>query len=142
MDCYPRQLNQVFMNILVNAIDALEDKIKQNRNNFNYQITISTKFVQSKFVRITIANNGCGISTGIQTKLFESFITTKEVNKGTGLGLSISYQIVVEKYQGKLYCDSKQDKSTEFVIEIPIFQLTVTSYLLPVTNAPCPMPNS
>ncbi|MEO1429295.1 MAG: PAS domain S-box protein [Cyanobacteria bacterium J06633_8] len=131
IDCYAGQLNQVFMNILVNAIDALEDKIKdkinKNQNNFNSQITITTKLVQSKFVRITIADNGCGISTGIQTKLYDPFFTTKEVGKGTGLGLSISYQIVVEKHRGKLYCYSKPAKGTEFVIEIPVFQLAVNS---------------
>ncbi|AFY57986.1 PAS domain S-box [Rivularia sp. PCC 7116] len=122
IDCYAGQLNQVFMNILVNAIDALEDKMKKNKDNLNYQITISTKFVQSKFVRITIADNGCGIPTAIQTKLFDPFFTTKEVGKGTGLGLSISYQIVVEKHRGKLYCYSKPAKGTEFVIEIPVLQ--------------------
>ena len=130
IDCYAGQLNQVFLNILVNAIDALEDKIKvqikdrvkSNKNSFNSQITINTKFVQSKFVRITIADNGCGIPTSIQTKLFDPFFTTKEVGKGTGLGLSISYQIVVEKHRGKLYCYSKQGKGTEFVIEIPVCQ--------------------
>ncbi|MBV6625094.1 MAG: PAS domain S-box protein [Rivularia sp. (in: Bacteria)] len=123
IDCYAGQLNQVFMNILLNAIDALEDKMKNSKNIHNYQITISTKLIQSKFIRITIADNGCGIPTKVQTKLFDPFFTTKEVGKGTGLGLSISYQIVVEKHRGKLYCYSKPAKGTEFVIEIPVFQV-------------------
>ncbi|MEO1376354.1 MAG: PAS domain S-box protein [Cyanobacteria bacterium J06635_10] len=131
VECYPGQLNQVLMNILVNAIDALEDRIKNgrcktndenDRNSFNPQITINTKLIQANFVRISIADNGCGIPTHIQPKLFDPFFTTKEVGKGTGLGLSISYQIVVEKHRGKLYCYSKRGKGTEFIIEIPVLQ--------------------
>ena len=122
IECYPGQLNQVFMNILVNSIDALEDRIKNN-NSFNSQIIINTKLIKSNLIRISIADNGGGIPTSIQNKLFDPFFTTKEVGKGTGLGLSISYQIVVEKHRGKLYCDSKPDKGTEFVIEIPVFQV-------------------
>ncbi|MGB3756715.1 MAG: PAS domain S-box protein [Rivularia sp. (in: cyanobacteria)] len=121
IECYPGQLNQVFMNILVNSIDALEDRIKEN-NSFNSQITINTKLIKSNLIRISIADNGGGIPTSIQNKLFDPFFTTKEVGKGTGLGLSISYQIVVEKHRGKLYCDSKPGKRTEFVIEIPVLQ--------------------
>lgn len=124
IECYPGQLNQVFMNILVNSIDALEDRIKKN-NSFNSQITINTKLIKSNFIRISIADNGSGIPTNIQHKLFDPFFTTKEIGKGTGLGLSISYQIVVEKHCGKLYCDSKPkpDKGTEFIVEIPVFQV-------------------
>ena len=137
--CYPGQLNQVFMNLLVNAIDALEDgfkngewkKCKANQKNnysLNPQIIINTKFVQSKFIKITIADNGCGIPTNLQNKLFDPFFTTKEVGKGTGLGLSISYQIIVEKHHGKLYCNSKPGKGTEFIIEIPVFQKAIKTF--------------
>ncbi|MGB3640490.1 MAG: ATP-binding protein [Rivularia sp. (in: cyanobacteria)] len=121
IECYPGQLNQVFMNILVNSINALEDRIKNN-NSFNFKITINTKLIESNFIRISIADNGSGIPTSIQNKLFDPFFTTKEVGKGTGLGLSISYQIVVEKHRGKLYCYSQPGKGTEFIIEIPVFQ--------------------
>ncbi len=122
IECYPGQLNQVFMNILVNSIDALEDRIKNN-NSFNSQITIKTKLIKSNFIRISIADNGGGIPSSIQNKLFDPFFTTKEVGKGTGLGLSISYQIVVEKHRGKLCCNSKLNKGTKFIIEIPVFQV-------------------
>lgn len=121
IECYPGQLNQVFLNILANSIDALEDKIKKN-NSFNSQITINTELIKSNYIRISIADNGCGIPANIQTKLFDPFFTTKEVGKGTGLGLSISYQIIVEKHRGKLYCHSQPGKGTEFIIEIPVFQ--------------------
>ncbi|MGB3651555.1 MAG: PAS domain S-box protein [Rivularia sp. (in: cyanobacteria)] len=123
IQCYPGQLNQVFMNILVNAIDALEDGIKNGHKLLNPQITINTKLIKSRYIKISIADNGCGIPPNIQNKLFDPFFTTKEVGKGTGLGLSISYQIVVEKHRGKLYCYSKPGKGTEFVIEIPILQV-------------------
>ncbi|MEM1393607.1 MAG: HAMP domain-containing sensor histidine kinase, partial [Cyanobacteria bacterium P01_H01_bin.150] len=108
------------------SIDALEDKIKNNHS-FNSQITINTELIKSNYIRISIADNGGGIPTNIQTKLFDPFFTTKEVGKGTGLGLSISYQIIVEKHRGKLYCDSKPGEGTEFVIEIPVFQLAVSN---------------
>lgn len=121
IECYPGQLNQVFMNILVNSIDALEDKIKKNDSSIS-RITINTKLVKSNFIRISIADNGCGIPEKIQSQLFDPFFTTKEVGKGTGLGLSISYQVVVEKHRGKLYCYSKQGKGTEFLVEIPVLQ--------------------
>lgn len=122
IECYPGQLNQVFLNILANSIDALEDKIKKN-NSFNSQITINTELIKSNYIRISIADNGCGIPANLQTKLFDPFFTTKEVGKGTGLGLSISYQIIVEKHRGKLYCHSHPGKGTEFIIEIPVFQV-------------------
>ncbi len=126
IECYPGQLNQVFMNILTNAIDALD--------NYNYQLTIqeiqsnpsyikiATELTESKQIKISISDNGIGIPKKIKPKLFDPFFTTKEVGKGTGLGLSISYQIVVEKHRGKLYCNSTPGKGTEFTIEIPMVQ--------------------
>ncbi|MBV6624940.1 MAG: HAMP domain-containing protein [Rivularia sp. (in: Bacteria)] len=124
VDCYAGQLNQVFMNILVNAIDALEDEINKNQNcnnQFNPQIRVSTELINNQNIAIRIADNGSGIPQNVQAKLFDPFFTTKEVGKGTGLGLSISYQIIVDKHHGKLSCDSS-DKGTEFMIEIPIHQ--------------------
>ncbi|MEM6755106.1 MAG: ATP-binding protein, partial [Cyanobacteria bacterium P01_C01_bin.38] len=126
IECYPGQLNQVFMNILANAIDALDDynsksTIEEIRLNPNY-IKITTELIANKQIRISICDNGIGIPEKIKSKLFDPFFTTKEVGKGTGLGLSISYQIIVEKHRGKLFCNSTPGKGTEFVIEIPMVQ--------------------
>jgi len=121
VDCYPGQLNQVFMNILANAIDALDDEVKKNQS-FNPQIRISTKLSDKSHIAIHIADNGSGIPFSIQPKLFDPFFTTKEVGKGTGLGLSISYQIIVDKHHGQLFYNSSPGEGTEFIIEIPINQ--------------------
>jgi two-component system, NtrC family, sensor kinase len=115
VQCYPSQLNQVFMNLLVNAIDALE--MTQNKAN---QIRITTECIDGETATIRIADNGVGIPEEIQTKLFDPFFTTKPVGKGTGLGLSISYQIITERHGGKLRCESSIDHGTEFIIEIPV----------------------
>ena len=122
IECYPSQLNQVFMNILVNAIDALEEGIIKNTypNNFIPQITIKTKTINENTVQIRISDNGNGIPKSIISKLFNPFFTTKEVGKGTGLGLSVSYQIIVDKHSGKLSCESILGTCSSFIIEIPI----------------------
>ncbi|MEL7245659.1 MAG: PAS domain S-box protein [Cyanobacteria bacterium J06573_2] len=122
VECYPSQLNQVFMNILVNAIDALEEEIFNNNLSTNYipQITIYTKKIKKNTVQVCINDNGSGIPENVLSKLFDPFFTTKEVGKGTGLGLSVSYQIIVEKHGGKLFCKSAPGKGTSFIIEIPI----------------------
>jgi signal transduction histidine kinase len=122
LNCYPGQLNQVFMNIFVNAIDALEEhnqqrSLKEAETNPS-QIRVQTEVVR-EWVRITIADNGPGMTEAVKSKLFDPFFTTKPVGKGTGLGLSISYQIITEKHLGKLDCHSTLGKGTEFVIEIP-----------------------
>ncbi|MGB3652752.1 MAG: PAS domain S-box protein [Rivularia sp. (in: cyanobacteria)] len=119
IECYPSQLNQVFMNILVNAIDALEEKINKN-NSFIPQIRIFTKKTNTNTAQISISDNGFGIPQNIITKLFDPFFTTKEVGKGTGLGLSVSYQIIIDKHRGKLTCQSVKGEGTDFIIEIPI----------------------
>ncbi len=126
VECYAGQLNQVFMNILSNAIDALEEYNQQRtfeesaRN--PSKIQIRTEITGDNWVTIRIADNGPGISETVKTKLFEPFFTTKPIGKGTGLGLSISHEIIVEKHSGKLYCHSVPGQGTEFVIEIPIMQ--------------------
>ncbi|MEH2051707.1 GAF domain-containing sensor histidine kinase [Nostoc sp.] len=94
VDCYPGQLNQVFMNILTNAIDALEESMVSIRTNHKPQIRICTEILDSKFVVIRIADNGLGMAEDVRKRLFDPFFTTKPVGKGTGLGLSISYQII------------------------------------------------
>ncbi len=113
--CYAGQLNQVFMNILSNAIDALEQKVQRSP-----WIRICTELTANQTVKIRIADNGVGMTAQVQQKIFDPFFTTKPVGSGTGLGLSISYQIIVEKHQGWLSCNSIPGSGTEFVIEIPL----------------------
>ena len=142
IDCYPGQLNQVFMNLLTNAIDALEEsKFNSHQStvkntellSIDYgiltqpQIHIRTEVINSNRIVIRISDNGKGIPPEIVSKLFDPFFTTKDVGKGTGLGLSISYQIVVDKHHGKLYCKSTPGHGAEFIIEIPIIQSEVTT---------------
>ncbi|BAZ01320.1 two-component sensor histidine kinase [Tolypothrix tenuis PCC 7101] len=126
VECYPGQINQVFMNIINNSIDALENDHNQHSRsdtqNNRSQIRIRTELVNNNRVIVRIADNGTGIAKDVQSKLFDPFFTTKPVGKGTGLGLSISYQIVVEKHAGILRCESILGKGTEFWIEIPLKQ--------------------
>ena len=111
VECNAGQLNQVFLNIILNAIDALEKSSEA-------QIKISTES-QKDLVIIRINDNGIGINQEIQQKIFNPFFTTKSVGKGTGLGLSTSYQIIVNKHQGKLECNSTPGVGTEFAIVLP-----------------------
>lgn len=119
--CYAGQLNQVFMNLLVNAIDALEDGMRKGVVS-NPTITIKTEILDNQNIAIHITDNGVGMAPEIQQRLFDPFFTTKPVGVGTGLGLSISYQIVVDKHGGHLHCNSTLGKGTEFIIEIPASQ--------------------
>ncbi|MEH1944877.1 MAG: AAA family ATPase [Nostoc sp.] len=121
VECYAGQLNQVFMNLLSNAIDALEEANTQHQL-LTPTITICTALVESKQVVIKITDNGPGIPADIKQRLFDPFFTTKPVGKGTGMGLSISYQIVVEKHKGTLQCVSKPGQGATFIIIIPICQ--------------------
>ena len=122
--CYAGQLNQVFMNIIGNAIDAIEDAQSYQSDPEKQcdigRIRIKTQVIADNWVEILIADNGVGMSEKVRSNLFEPFFTTKPMGKGTGLGLSISYQIIVEKHQGKLECHSQIGKGTEFIITIPI----------------------
>jgi PAS domain S-box-containing protein len=130
VNCYASGLNQVFMNILSNAIDAVElrvglEEITASLENplsprFERKIVIRTEVCHKNWVRISIANNGAGMTEEVRSRVFDPFFTTKAVGKGTGLGLSISYQIVVEKHGGKLMCISAPGQGAEFVIEIPV----------------------
>lgn len=115
VECYPAQLNQVFMNIISNAIDAL----LETNTSANKKIIICTQNINNKYIRIGIKDNGSGIPEEIRNKLFNPFFTTKPVGKGTGLGLSISYKII-EKHYGKIEVISEIGKGTEFAIMIPI----------------------
>lgn len=122
--CYAGQLNQVFMNILLNAIDAIEDyrsrKTQQKQSN---KICIYTEYIESKqTVLIKIYNNGSSIPDNIKHRIFDPFFTTKSVGKGTGLGMSVSYQIITEKHKGTLEFTSNPQDGTCFVVCIPIKQ--------------------
>ncbi|MEG3921533.1 response regulator [Microcoleus sp. T3_A4] len=127
VECYPGQINQVFMNVLANAIDALEESTiscplcgEKQQSNDNPQIRISTEMLQGDRVVIRIADNGLGITPEIMQHLFTPMFTTKSVGKGTGLGLSISREIVEAKHGGTLTCISSPEWGVEFVIELPI----------------------
>ncbi|WGV28517.1 sensor histidine kinase [Halotia branconii] len=136
IECYAGHINQVFMNIIINAIDALEESfintnlsvvngkmINNNQlNPKNPQIHINTDIISHDWVEIRIADNGLGINDKVKAKLFDPFFTTKDVGKGTGLGLSISYRIISELHGGKIHCNSAPEAGAEFVIQIPIRQ--------------------
>ncbi len=125
VECYPGPLNQVFMNLLANAIDAIEENLT-GRSPGNLaahpgQIVIRTSVDrQQHLARVAIADNAGGISEAARDRLFDPFFTTKPVGKGTGMGLAISYQIVVEKHHGRLFCESQPGGGTTFWIEIPL----------------------
>ncbi|RUR79730.1 DUF3365 domain-containing protein [Chlorogloeopsis fritschii PCC 9212] len=133
IECYPGSLNQVFMNILANAIDALEEALGTRDWGLgrtfpnpqfpvlNPQISIQTE-MQGNFVSIHIADNGQGMTEEVCKRVFDPFFTTKPVGKGTGMGLSISYQIITKNHKGRLECFSTLGEGTEFVIQIPICQ--------------------
>ncbi|MEJ1930428.1 ATP-binding protein [Nostoc sp. NIES-2111] len=134
IECYPGQLNQVFMNILANAIDALEESmVNSQQSTVNSQqsivnpelwtkpqISIRTEALNNQWVVIRIADNGPGIKPEIIERIYDPFFTTKEVGKGTGLGMAISHQIVVERHRGILKCRSQPGQGTEFWIQIPV----------------------
>ncbi len=119
--CYAGQLNQVFMNLLANAIDALEElNCAQDCLTSQPQILIHTETVPGDRIRISIADNGIGMTENVHSRIFNSFFTTKPMGKGTGMGLSISQQIVSEKHGGQLQCISSHCEGTKFIIEIPV----------------------
>jgi signal transduction histidine kinase len=124
VECYPGQLNQVFMNIINNAIDAVEEDSEEQpiapRELSPKVIKISTKICDRKCVEIRIFNTGSGMKEAVIEQIFDPFFTTKPVGKGTGLGLSIAYQIITEKHKGDLQCISAPGQGTEFIIKIPI----------------------
>ncbi|QKQ73287.1 ATP-binding protein [Nostoc sp. TCL240-02] len=123
VECYAGQLNQVFMNILSNAIDALEEALIQGKLSHNHpQIRICTQQLNAQQIVIRIIDNGLGIPEQVKQKLFDPFFTTKDVGKGTGLGLSISYQIITERHGGSLECVSSLEEGAELIITIPVVQ--------------------
>jgi chemotaxis family two-component system sensor kinase Cph1 len=134
VECYAVEINQVFMNVLTNAIDALEDAfINKNLSSHcgceeepakSGQIRIVTEVCPGeKAVAVRIKDNGWGMEETVRKKIFEPFFSTKPVGKGAGIGLAISEEIVVEKHGGKLICISAPGEGTELIIEIPLGQI-------------------
>ncbi|MEG4634441.1 PAS domain S-box protein [Microcoleus sp. AR_TQ3_B6] len=123
VECFAGPINQVFMNILSNAIDALEEarskQAGQGMPESPSQVRICTEVVGT-FVEIKIADNGPGITEEVKERIFDTFFTTKPIGKGTGMGLSISYQIIVERHKGELSCNSELGNGTEFTIRLPL----------------------
>ena len=135
VECYPAQLNQVFMNILQNAIDALQDAGERPHK----QIVIKTETVAGNQIQVRIQDNGPGMPSEIKNKIFDPFFTTKAVGKGTGLGLSICFQII-NKHQGQMEVIAQPNQGTEFAIALPIQQphssVVATSDKLPAADIP------
>ncbi len=129
--CYAGEMNQVFMNILSNALDAMEERDTRRSVEEMQQMPstlhISTEVLDREHVIIRIADNGPGMTEAVRQRLFDPFFTTKPVGKGTGMGLSISYQIVTERHGGSLRCHSVPGQGSEFVIQIPIRQRSAES---------------
>ncbi|MEG4942658.1 ATP-binding protein [Microcoleus sp. F4-D5] len=151
LECYAGQINQVFMNIFSNAIDALEQMAAQGRSSKGYwennlpdrlqnthcqllKIRIRTLLVDGKWVQIRIADNGTGIDAETIAKIYDPFYTTKPIGYGTGLGLAISYQII-QTHEGYLRCTSEVGRGTEFIIEIPWRSQLCNRKLLPKKQA-------
>jgi two-component system NtrC family sensor kinase len=122
VECYPSQLNQVFMSLLSNAIDALETHSCPRFIAIRTEVKHEGEDIHPSHVVIRIADNGCGIPEKVKQRIFDPFFTTKPIGIGTGLGLSISHSIIVEKHEGQLTCISTPGEGTEFVIKLPIQQ--------------------
>jgi signal transduction histidine kinase len=119
VQCYPGLINQVCMNLLANAIEAL-DEATEIKQDFVPQICIQTQINNASNITIQITDNGIGMSQEVQQRLFEPLFTTKPANKGTGLGLSIARQIIEDKHNGRLTCTSEMGYGTEFTISLPV----------------------
>ena len=130
VECYAGLLNQVFLNVLTNAIEALSTERTPQTSQAPVdrldQITLQTALVDEQWVQIKIADNGPGITPEVQQKMFDPFFTTKSVGEGTGMGLAVSYQIVTKRHGGQLTCRSSLGEGAEFIIQIPV-RRTVTS---------------
>ncbi|HEY9761063.1 MAG TPA: response regulator [Trichocoleus sp.] len=133
VECYASQVNQVFMNLISNAIDALDQASTQGHVT-SPEIHIKTELWHNDYVRITIADNGPGMPPLVKEKIFDTFFTTKPVGKGTGLGLSISHQIITENHHGYLTCESAPGEGTAFHIEIPIRITSMQGSLVQVSS--------
>jgi signal transduction histidine kinase len=135
IECYSGELNQVFMNIFGNAIDAIQERYHAQLVGAIQpsvgRIEITTQLGEAQTVRITITDNGIGMSDATRNKIFEPFFTTKNVGKGTGLGLALAYAIVTEKHQGELICTSEVGQGTRFEICLPK-QVAIAAHAGPI----------
>jgi len=126
VECYASLINQAFLNVLVNAIDAIEQRQEsldpEERAGYRGRITITTSTTADR-VSIRIEDNGCGMSPEVEEKIFNPFFTTKPVGKGTGMGLATSYQILEEKHKGRIFVSSAPEEGTDFAIALPIKQI-------------------
>jgi len=126
IECFPAQLNQVFMNCLANSLDAIEEAIDRQKNTSNdlqprnFKVWIETRTCGENFVEVIIRDNGIGIESTAKDKIFDYFFTTKVVGKGTGLGLAIARKIIVEKHCGELKVNPELERGAEFMIRLPI----------------------
>lgn len=134
VECYPSQLNQVFLHLLSNAIDAVSPRKDNGSHLKNPTIQICTEMVSLDGIRVKIIDNGVGIAPEVQKQIFNPFFSTKPVGNGTGLGLSISYQIIVEQHKGSLECMSVPGHGAEFALEIPILQEVKTPAVIEKTS--------
>lgn len=112
--CYPGQVNQVFFNLIENALDAIENHSSKGC------LTLRTERLSEGWVRVSVRDNGGGIPVEVRDRIFDPFFTTKSVGKGTGLGLSTCYQAIVQVHEGKIYLNPDLEDETEFVIELPV----------------------
>ncbi len=128
IECYPGRINQVVMNLLSNAIDAIEMQLTSplrstKPTDWEPRITIeTTSQPDHNWITLTVRDNGCGITLPVQAQMFTPFFTTKVVNQGTGLGLAICQKIIVDDHQGQLDCESNLEDGTVFTIRLPIVQ--------------------
>ena len=121
VECFAGQLNQVFMNILSNAVDALETSLKENpAAEKKPEIVLRTESLGDSVV-VSISDNGMGMPAAVRERIFDPFFTTKPVGKGTGMGMAISYQLIVEKHGGDIACHSEAGVGTRFTITLPIW---------------------
>jgi signal transduction histidine kinase len=114
--CYPGDINQVVLNLIVNAAHAIKEKIHEGEKG---QISVATR-LRGEFVEISVADTGAGIPEAIRGRVFDPFFTTKEVGKGTGQGLALAYTVVVKKHGGKIWFETEVGKGTTFFVALPI----------------------
>ena len=120
-NCFPSKLNQVFMNLIINACQAIHAKtqtLKAVNADFNGKIIVNTQFIDNKLI-IIISDNGCGMDEATQEKIFEPFFTTKNIKEGTGLGMSVSFD-VIQSHNGNINVSSTLGQGTEVMIKLPI----------------------